>query len=195
MAKLAFRPTKVLLVFWIIGIVVGCIPVGGIVTAACLETALPWHTAFAMGFLIPLAFFGIYAVLFFHTIRYELDDRYVMKASGVLWKQRRSIPLEKITNIDVRQGPFERLFGYGKIWIFTPSTGSMIPEAKLVGVPRAHEVKQTIIERSEATKQPQPIAPSRGPGEGTGEIASLLREIRDSLRKIESSLSRSGEPR
>ena len=99
MEKLAFRPTKVLLVFRIIGVVVGCIPVGGIVTAACVETSLPWQQAFAMGYFIPLMIFGAYAVLFFNTIRYELDDRYLMKASGVLWKQRRSIPLEKITSV------------------------------------------------------------------------------------------------
>lgn len=127
MDKLEFRPTRILLVFWIIGVVIACLPIGGVVTGVCAESNIPWQKALAMGYLIPLALFTTYAILFFHTIRYEIDDRYVTKASGILWKQRRSIPLGKITNMDVRQGPFERIFGYGKIWIFTPSTGAMIP--------------------------------------------------------------------
>ena len=75
--KLEFRPTKVLLVFWIIGVAFACIPVGGITTAACLETQISPAKAFAMGYLIPLILLTTYALLFFHTIRYELDDRYI----------------------------------------------------------------------------------------------------------------------
>jgi uncharacterized membrane protein YdbT with pleckstrin-like domain len=189
MDKLEFRPTKILLAFWIIGVVIACLPIGGIITGVCAESNIPWQKALAMGYLVPLVVFTTYAILFFHTIRYELDDRYVTKASGVLWKQRRSIPLGKITNIDVRQGPFERIFGYGKIWIFTPSTGAMIPEAKLVGIVKPHDMKQTIVERTEAAKQPQ-VKDSKAFGtvDPKGDIVSLLSDIRDSLKRIESSL-------
>ena len=189
MEKREFRPTKVLLVFWIIGVVTACIPIGGIIKSICVETNIPWQKAFAMGYLIPLVVFTTYAILFFHTIRYELDDRYVTKASGVLWKKRRSIPLEKITNLDVRQGPIERIFGYGNIWVFTPSTGAATPEEKLVGITNPHDMKQTMIERSEAVKQPQAIAAQESKVEPTGEVVSLLSDIRDSLKNIESSLA------
>ncbi|MFC1497940.1 PH domain-containing protein [Verrucomicrobiota bacterium] len=189
MKKLEFRPTKILLVFWIIGIVIGCLPIGGTLVAVCLETNIPWQKTLAMGYLIPLAVFTTYAILFFNTIRYELDDRYVTKASGVLWKKRRSIPLEKITNIDIRQGPFERIFGYGKIWIFTPSTGMSTPEEKLVGIIKPHDMKQTIIERSETSKQPQASASQDTEVQSAGEVVSLLADIRDSLKNIEASLS------
>ena len=123
MEKLEFRPTKILLVFRLIGVALVSMPVGGVVVAACMETSVPAAKAFSLGSVVPLLLFGLYTVLYFFSIRYELDDRYISRASGVLWKQRRSIPLEKITNIDVRQGPIERILGYGKIWIFTPSTG------------------------------------------------------------------------
>ena len=190
MEKLGFRPTKILLVFWIIGVASACLPTGGIVTAFCMEANIPWQSAFATGYLIPLVIFTTYVILFFHTIRYEIDERYVTKESGVLWKKRRSIPLEKITNIDVRQGPFERIFGYGKIWIFTPSTGAATPETKLVGIPTPHDMKQTIIERSEALRQPQATAvKAHPPIPQTEEVVSLLTDIRESLKHIETSLS------
>ncbi len=191
MDKLEFRPTRILLVFWIIGIVTACLPIGGIVTAVCIETQIPAAKAFAMGYLIPLVVFTTYAILYFHTIRYELDDRYVLRASGVLWKKRRSIPLGKITNIDVRQGPFERIFGYGKIWIFTPSTGAATPEEQLVGILGPHEMKQTIVERTEGAKQPQAKAfQDASSVDPQGDVVSILSEIRDSLKHIESSLSK-----
>jgi uncharacterized membrane protein YdbT with pleckstrin-like domain len=191
MDKLEFRPTKILLVFWIIGAVVGCLPLVAVTASLCADSNTPWQTASALGFLIPLAIITTYLVLFFHTIRYELDDRYVTKASGVLWKKRRSIPLEKITNIDVRQGPVERIFGYGKIWIFTPSTGASTPEEKLVGIMAPHDMKQTLVEYTEVAKQPEAkVSQDVATGfESKGDAVSLLVEIRDSLKNIETVLS------
>lgn len=153
------------------------------------------QNVFAVGFFIPLVLLSIYFVLFFNTIRYELDERYVTKSSGVLWKKRRSIPLEKITNLDVRQGPFERIFGYGKIWVFTPSTGAAKPEEQLLGIPNPHEMKETIIARSEAAKLPQNTVPSEKIINqiSNNDVVALLSDIRDSLVRIESSLSQNNE--
>jgi uncharacterized membrane protein YdbT with pleckstrin-like domain len=193
MEKLEFRPTKILLAFWLIGVAAACVPIGGVVTAVCVETNVPLGTAFALGYIFPMVIFGGYAALFFHTIRYELDSRYITKASGVLWKKRRSIPLEKITNLDVRQGPVERLFGYGKIWVFTPSTGTATPEEKLVGIPKPHEMKQTLIDRAESAKQPQATATQGATSvESSGDTVALLTDIRDSLKNIEASLAQKG---
>ena len=193
METLKFRPTRILLVFRLIGVALVCLPFGGIVTAACVESNISASQAFSMGSLIPLVCLATYTILYFFTIRYELDDRYVSRSSGVLWKQRRSIPLEKVTNLDVRQGPFERLFGYGKIWVFTPSTGAATPEEKLVGITNPHDMKQIMIERSEAAKPIQAPAAREGTAEPSGEVVSLLTEIRDSLKNIEGSLSQRGE--
>ncbi len=189
MEKLEFRPTRILLVFRLIGVALVCLPIGCIITAVCVETNISVSKAFSLGSLIPLGSLATYTILFFFTIRYELDDRYISRSSGVLWKQRRSIPLEKVTNLDVRQGPFERIFGYGKIWVFTPSTGAATPEEKLVGITKPHDMKQIMIERSEAAKQTQPLADQNNLAEPSGEVVSLLTEIRDSLKNIEGSFS------
>jgi membrane protein YdbS with pleckstrin-like domain len=176
-----------LLMFWIIGVIIACIPIGGIITIICVDMDIRASKAFGIGYLIPLTVFTAYAVLFFSTIRYELDQRYITKSSGVLWKKRRMTPLEKITNIDVRQGPFERMLGYGQIWIFTPSTGALTPEAKLVGVVNPHEIKGTIVERTEVARQPQ--SAQSAPVQQSGEVVALLQEIRNSLKNIELSLT------
>ena len=188
MEKLEYRPTTILLLFWMIGIVIACIPIAGLSSMASIDTGISWQYAVVAGFIIPLILFSLYAILYFRSIRYELDDRYITKASGVLWKQRRSIPLGKITNIDVRQGPFERMFGYGKVWIFTPSTGAATPEEKIIGITHPHNLKQIIIDRSETAKS-SPVSTSQDknsvPSDNT---ISLLTEIRDSLKRIEENL-------
>ena len=194
MEKLEFRPTKILLLFWILGAVSGCIPIGGIITAVCMNADISLTHTLAMATLIPLVVVPAYPILYFFTIRYELDDRYVTKTSGVLWKKRRSTPLEKITNLDVRQGPFERLLGYGKIWIFTPSTGAHTPEQKLVGVQSPHEMKRTVVERCEGARLPQAAASEETLVAQPTEVVSLLTDISNSLKNIEHSLSQKSNP-
>ncbi|MBN2138107.1 MAG: PH domain-containing protein [Sedimentisphaerales bacterium] len=194
MQKLEFQPTKILLVFWLLGTCAVCLPVGifAVVTGEYIETlsSTPAPAATLLICLLVMALAGGYQVLYFFSIRYELDDRYVVRASGVLWKKRRSIPLEKITNIDVRQGPVERAIGYGKIWIFTPSTGAATPEEKLIGVTDPHAMKQTIIDRCESARQHLPAGPGQpaSPAE-PAETVALLTEIRDSLHNIENCLA------
>jgi len=185
MEKIEFRPTKALLIFRLLGVILVSAPIGGVISAGFTETNVPVFTSFSIGSLIPFVLLAAYTMLYFFSIRYELDDRYISRSSGVLWKQRRSIPLEKITNLDVRQGPIERILGYGKIWVFTPSTGAATPEEKLVGIPHPHDMKETMIERSEAAKQP---AVQENSMESTNEVVSLLTDIRDSLKRIESSI-------
>ena len=186
MNKLEFRPRKALLFFWLLWTLLGGLPVCGVIAAiASSEKSSPLHGFW--GILISAAA-GVYLVLYFFSIRYTLDDRYVMKASGVLWKVRRSIPLEKITNIDVRQGPVERLLGFGRIWVFTPSTGASVPEEKLLGVDHPYEMKQTIIDYVEAAKTGVSTSETNGGPEAhpkQAETAAILSEILSTLQRIE----------
>ena len=186
MKKLEFRPRGALLFFWLLWTFLGGLPLCGLIAGiASSERSSPLHGLW--GLLIS-AVAGVYAVLYFFSIRYSLDDRYVAKASGVLWKVRRSIPLEKITNIDVRQGPVERLLGFGRIWVFTPSTGASIPEEKLLGVDQPYEMKQTIIDYVEGTRIGVSTSETHGGPEALprqAETVAILSEILGTLQRIE----------
>ena len=194
MEKMEFRPAKVLLLFWIVGIFCLSLPLSGLLTLVCIDTVPRLGLFFVLTFLALLVSLSVYAALLFSTIRYEMDERYVVKCSGVLWKKRRLTPLEKITNIDVRQGPFERLLGYGQIWIFTPSTGAQTPDVKLVGIRDPHAFKTMLIDRAEAAKRPAAAPAASSPAAGApGDVVPLLREIRDSLKAIERALAQTRE--
>ena len=62
METLKFRPTRILLVFRLIGVALVCLPFGGIVTAACVESNISASQAFSMGSLIPLVCLATYTV-------------------------------------------------------------------------------------------------------------------------------------
>ncbi|HUW57796.1 MAG TPA: PH domain-containing protein [Planctomycetota bacterium] len=192
MEALEFRPCKALLAIWLVIAAVCCLILGGLVAAIQSEGDLAEASmaVFAPGALIPWMASSAYAVLYFFSIRYRLDDRYVTKACGVLWKKRRSIPLEKITNLDVRQGPVERLLGFGQVWIFTPSTGAMRPEEKLVGLPDPHGMKQTLVDYTENVTRPRAPAetPAATPAASGDRVVSVLEDIRETLRRIETAL-------
>ena len=83
----------------------------------------------------------------------------------------------------------------GQIWVFTPSTGGDVPEEKLLGVVAPHDLKQTIIDRAEASRTggtPRAADMDETTGAPSLDIAEsvvLLREIRDTLIRIDQNLA------
>ena len=191
--SMTFRPTQTLLSVWIAATFLPCVMIGVAVGGACAAGGNA-VAGFILTAGILLAVLVTYEWLYFNSIRYELDSQYVVRSSGVLWKVKRWTPLVKITNTDVRQGPLERLLKFGQIWIFTPSTGSLLPETKLIGVLDPHGVKRLIMERVERAKSGAAWAVDEGdqqqPRGAGNETVPVLREILDTLRRIESKIGK-----
>jgi membrane protein YdbS with pleckstrin-like domain len=127
------------------------------------------------------------SVLHFRSLLYTLDDNYVTKLSGRLWWHRRAVPLDQITSLDVRQGPVERLFGMGQVWIFTPSASDAGPEEKLIGVKDADSVREAILKQSRQAKQP-PRQDAHDSNLRSEDLRALLETIRDSLEALQKSV-------
>jgi membrane protein YdbS with pleckstrin-like domain len=196
-----FRPSKLLLIAWALpGFLIAVLVGLGFGLAANLATHSAL-TAYLVGSIAWLVVFAIGAggpFWHFFSINYELTDRYVSVCLGIFWKVCRTTPLEKITNIDVRQGPVAWALGLGDIWIQTASSGSQIPEVKLTGLPHAKRIHQMIVERSDTAKRG--ILPSaEGVGQqrlfsekGMADILPMLSQISETLKNIEAKLDRRG---
>jgi len=195
--NIEFRPSSALLVVWwvrnwVLGLLISAllglaISADGNTVAGLIAAAIGVGLVFAISFCM---------TVHFYTIRYLIDSTHVVRSAGFLWKVKRATPLDKITNIDVRQGPLERLLAFGQVWIFTPSTGQLTPEVKLTGVATPHEIKDEIIARTgQATAEgtmPSPgTAAGGGAVAGSVETVNLLREMAETLKRIEKRL----EPR
>ena len=69
---------------------------------------------------------------------------------GVFWKKNITVPFTKITNVDVTQGPLQRLFNIGTINVQTAGAGGAQgarPELVFVGTRDLEGIKETIMER------------------------------------------------
>jgi membrane protein YdbS with pleckstrin-like domain len=78
---------------------------------------------------------------------YEVDEDSVNVRSGVLFHQEKVIPLEKITDIKLIQGPLMRCFGVYNLLIQTAGMGNGMPEASMTFESRekAEEVRERIM--------------------------------------------------
>lgn len=64
-----------------------------------------------------------YMPAYFRSLEYRIDDQSVSGKKGVFWKKTTTIPFQKITNIDITQGPLQRYFGIGSIHCQTAGAG------------------------------------------------------------------------
>ena len=78
-----------------------------------------------------------------NNLRYWLDGNTLRVDSGVFFLIRKSIPLERITDIALVQGPLLRYFG---IWVMQVQTaGSAQCEATLYGVREPEKIRELIL--------------------------------------------------
>jgi membrane protein YdbS with pleckstrin-like domain len=77
--------------------------------------------------------------------RYRLGDKMLRIDKGVFFKSRKSIPLDKITDLELVQGPFLRMLGMWLIKVQTASTALQTPAATLLGVINPEKVREEIM--------------------------------------------------
>jgi membrane protein YdbS with pleckstrin-like domain len=154
-----------------------------IVTILMLMMQYPLSKLIVGGVFFTITLFQVAVALTHHaTIRYELTDTHLIKTEGITSKIQRSTPLDKITNVDVRQGPLDSMLGIGDIWIFTPSTGSAEPEVRLIGIANPYQVKDLLMQAKSSISSPTSAGSKSG--DITGNTA-VLQEILKTLRNIE----------
>lgn len=72
-------------------------------------------------------------------IRYEITDHEIIVNVGLITRSKKIVPFRTITNLGIKRGPLDRMFGIGTVEIQTAGdsgsdTSSCGPEQKLIGV-------------------------------------------------------------
>ena len=151
---------------------------------------------------IPIAL--LYAIIarffidrYLENMRCALTERTLDIKKGIFNKTESTIPLEKITDLQLFQGPVMRFFGLYGFKVETagqssPTGGSLV---NIVGIVDTKAFRQAVLEqrdRMTAGAAAMPVTRTRAHEPGDPQITALLTEIRDSLQRIErSSASRS----
>jgi len=146
-------------------------------------------------FLVPVftaAFVALFWIpRFCSSIRYVLEDDKIVVVKGVWWKTKSFVPYNRITNVNIEQGPVSRRFGLGKLSIQTAgfsgasSSGGKVAEAVVFGIKNFEEVKDMVMDHVRGLK-PEAVEAEveTKPSENVNQlILTELRKIRKALEK------------
>ena len=87
------------------------------------------------------------------VIKYWLDGRTLRADYGVFFLKRKAIPLDRVTDIVLNQGPIQRFCGIWELRIQTAGTGQAMPEVALYGLNEPEEIRDLLLqERDKAVR-------------------------------------------
>ncbi|RYP83397.1 PH domain-containing protein [Nocardioides guangzhouensis] len=105
---------------------------------ANVPTIVVWVVA-----LVVLVWLVLMPVIRWATTTYTFTNRRFMKRSGLIAKEGRTIPLNRISGVDFEIGVIDRLFGCGTLIV---SDASEQGRVELEDVPRVEEVQLRVSE-------------------------------------------------
>ena len=95
---------------------------------------------------------GVWPLVVWRSDHYVLTDERVLLQDGVLTRERRDLPLNRINDHAMSQSLLDRMFGCGTLRI--DSIGD--EAAVLASVPRVHQVQTTLYELIETDRELRP---------------------------------------
>ncbi len=133
-------------------------------------------------FILPILVFVVYWIRkYYNTIFYKLTDTEIVWRRGVWFKNTGIVPYNRITNIDIGQGPISRRLRIAALKIQTAGyTGKAGAEIKLNGIEQFEELREVIMKFVRGKK---PLAVETYEEDTNMKILNELRKIRKLLEK------------
>ncbi len=124
-----------------------------------------------------------------------LTDKALKVRKGIFIRVEKTIPLEKITDMGMVQGPIMRFFELHTLTVETAGQSGDGSLVSLTGIVNAPGFREAVLNQREAQAAAKSsVSPSQSLDEiGFSDSNSLLTEIRDSLVRIESILEETSE--
>lgn len=157
-------------------------------TALFNPLPLVFHISVLGAILVLVILFFAWVSLYYDSMWYELRDDEMSWRRGVWFRKTGIVPYNRITNLDIRQGPVMRALGISTLSIQTAGySGQAMPEIRIEAIVHAEELRELI--RTQVRES------GRG-GDGTGSgapvppspKASTDAQILDEVRRIRSLL-------
>ena len=141
-------------------------------------------------FIVITVLFVIWTRLYYASMFYELHEDELRWRRGVWFRTTGIVPYNRITNIDIRQGPLMRWLKISSIAIQTAGySGQAVPEIRIEAITHAEELRELLRNAVRGCSAPS------GDGTGPGQAAKAVPEepfattgtsilILDELKKI-----------
>ena len=153
----------------------------------------PWLVAGIVLLLLVGGFALLWARLYFDTVVYNLNETEIAWRRGVWFRQTGIVPYNRITNVDILQGPVMRYFGISDLRIQTAGySAKATAEIRLNGIADPAPLRDMIMGY---VRDRPPVAAVTGGAEGpaerpapvaaaSGDLLAELREIKAILQRI-----------
>jgi membrane protein YdbS with pleckstrin-like domain len=79
------------------------------------------------------------------ALHYWLDGTTLRVDQGVFFLKRKAIPLDRVTDVVLAQGPLMKVCGIWELRIQTAGTGQSVPEATLYGISDPEAVRDMLL--------------------------------------------------
>ncbi len=137
---------------------------------------------------LPIVALTIYWIpRYYNTILYTFTDTEIEWRRGVWFKKTGIVPYNRITNVDVEQGPISRKLGISSLKVQTagysaPSGAGGVSEMKILGVEEFEELRNVILR---FVRGKRPVAVETYEEDTSLRILEELVKIRELLEKQE----------
>ena len=150
MENLIIKPDRGELAIWFLMLVIFSLPI----LVACIVLALTVQplvfSLLIVGLFLFILFFVFWLPAYFKSLEYAIEEEAVRGKKGVFWSRHVTVPYTKITNVDVSQGPVQRLYKIGTVHVQTAGAGGQQgarAELLILGVKDLNEIKNAIMKR------------------------------------------------
>lgn len=129
---------------------------------------------------------SFYLKRYFERLECELTTRSLRFKKGYIFHTERTIPLDKIQDLTFKEGPLLKYFGLSILRIETAgSSAQASPDLSLIGIVNAFDFRSLVLDQRDKVTDNQGSVSS---GEGNDNTTEILKDIRDSLKRIEGKL-------
>jgi len=115
---------------------------------------------FGLGFCFTLVLVAIYFLFAkwliewqVEALQYRIEGRTLRVDSGVFFLKRKGVPLDRITDFALVQGPVMRMLGIWALQVQTAGVGTPTPEATLIAIENPETVRDELLRRRDAAAQ------------------------------------------
>ena len=132
---------------------------------------------------VPFWIFGLgqwWAARYFRRLKCVLREKSLYFRRGVLIRSESTIPLDRITDLTVKEGPLLRALGLSSIRVETPGTsgqGGGAGGISLIGIVDTPDFRDTVLAQRERVLEEK--SGGRAPAPGESELLAVVKEIRD----------------
>ncbi len=117
-----------------------------------------------------------------------LTDRSLKVGRGIFVRQEKTVPLDKITDLALIEGPIMRHFDLQAIQVETAGASQPGALIKLIGIVDARQFRDTVLAQRDAVAGASFAAIPAETSAQTQDDTAVLRDIRDTLARIEQKL-------